>query len=104
MIIFMSVSTKIDSEKVMVFKYGKMALIILVNGKMIKFKDKDDWSILKGTFMMEIGFKTKPTDLVFFTQNQVKFIKESGKTTFRMEKDKRYGQMVQSMRGIMSMV
>lgn len=44
-------------------------------------------------FMMAIGKKTRPMDSAFFTQNRERFIKEIGKMTFKMAKEKKCGRM-----------
>ena len=47
-------------------------------------------------FMREIGKKTRPMDLAFFTLNLEKFTKETGKMTFKMAKEKKCGRMDQN--------
>ena len=88
----------------MVYNYGKMVHIISDNGKMTQFTDKADWSIQMEIYMMVIGRMIKPMVLVFFIQKQVKFIKESGKTIYKMEKEWKNGQMVHNMKVIIKMV
>ena len=60
------------------YKFGQMVLFMKVTGRKGKRMDEVDWSMLKGTFTKEIGWKEKFRGMVIISIEMVLSTKENG--------------------------
>ena len=86
----------------MEYKFGKMELNTKETGDSIKHVVKESFGMLMETFLKVNGLMTKLMDMEFTSIKMELDTKENGKMIFNTVKVKKYGQIIQCMKAIIT--